>query len=51
MTCNCRSTGECWHFSPEEWEEMRLEAAKIAERQRQNLPHESDCTCSYCLYS
>lgn len=51
MNCGCRATGECWHFSPEEWEEMRREAAKVAEQRRQNLPHDLDCTCPYCLYS
>lgn len=31
MTCNCRSSGECWHFSKEEWAEMAKEAAKYRE--------------------
>lgn len=31
MTCNCRNSGECWHFSKEEWVEMKKEAAKYRE--------------------
>lgn len=38
MTCNCRSPGECWHFSDEEWEEMRKEASKVREEHKALVP-------------
>lgn len=32
--CGCRTPGECWHFSDEQLEEMRQEAAKVLEEHK-----------------
>jgi hypothetical protein len=29
MNCNCRASGECWHFTREEWDAMTAEANKM----------------------
>lgn len=29
MNCTCRTSGECWHFTPEQWQEMAAEAHRV----------------------
>ena len=41
MTCNCRNSGECWHFSKEEWAAMKEEAAKYRKELEEKAKLES----------